>query len=258
MISYHQQSSRETDRGEHTKGPGLWNGTLYLARWELRRTWRSYIWALILAPIMGVAAAFMLGAAPWQFGNAGAGFFFVILIAVLPRASNWHSGESVSSVWASTSNEHVSFLRGLPLTARQITAARALASVASVIVLCAAFFTPLYSLSEPLREELGASGCLLFAAFWVGCALVFEALGLLTELGVSGIAGVLVYAAAIFLSGAVAGGIIGAEATVVSAVSNLMRDYGALPALAALAAGCGALALSWLATSSRLRKKETR
>lgn len=259
MISRQQhQSLANQQRERPLNGPGLYNGTLYLARRELRRTWRSYIWALVLAPLMGVAAAFMLGATPWHFGNAGAGLLFFILIAVLPRASNWHSGESVSAGWTTSSNGHISFLRGLPLTARQIAAARALVSVVSVIALCAAFFTPLYSLSAPLREELGASGHLFFAAFWVGCALAFEALGLLTELGFSRIAGMLVYAAAIFLSGAVAGGIIGSGATMVSAVSGLMRDYGALPALVALTVGCGALTLSWLATSARLRKKETR
>lgn len=265
MISRQQhQSLANQQRERPLNGPGLYNGTLYLARRELRRTWRSYIWALIIALIMGVVAAFILGAASGQGtasehqpSSAVLNLVFVILIAALPRTGAWHSGASGSTGWTVPSNEHLAFLRSLPLTADRIVAARALSSVASVMILCAAFFTPLFSLAGSLRAELGAAGCLLFALFWSGCALAFEAVGLFTELGFFGIAGILSYAVAIFLGGAVAGAL-GAQETVVSVVSGLVRDHGALPAFVALGGGCGALALSWLATSWRLRKKESR
>lgn len=256
MISHQQQSLRETDRRERTESPGLWNGTLYLARRELRRTWRSYIWALGIAPVMGVAAAFMVSE-DFQLSPVTLNVIFILLIAALPRTSAWHSGERGWAGWTVSSNSHLSFLRSLPLTGRQIAAARALVSVVSVLALCATFFAPLYALSGPLREGLGVTGFLLFAAFWVGYALAFEAVGLFTELGLLGRVGFWAYLVLIwFAAGAIAGSTGQQEVSAVEAVSGLTRSYGALPALAALGGGCGALALSWLATSARLRKKE--
>lgn len=264
MISHHQQP-RATQRKASTNSPGLWNGTLYLARRELIRTWRSYIWALAMAPLMGVAAAFLLAAdsgqgagSDYQLSPAVLNGIFVFLIAVLPRSSNWHSGGYGSTGWNAPSNEHLAFLRSLPLAVGQITAARALASVISVMVLCAVFFTPLYSLSGLLREELGAFGCLLFAAFWSGAALAFESVGLLTELSFSGAIGLLVYMLVLCVFTGVVTSMAGQGASAVDGIVELTRDSGTLLALAALAAGCGALALSWLATSARLRERETR
>ncbi len=79
MISRQQRQSPAAQQEERMDGPGLWNGTLYLARRELQRTWRSYIWALVMAPLMGVAAAFLLEAAYGQ----GAGSDYQLYPAVL-------------------------------------------------------------------------------------------------------------------------------------------------------------------------------
>lgn len=263
MISRQEQSPTARQRRRTANVP--WNGVAYLARQELRRTWRSYLWALVMALLMGVAAAFLLTKSSGQGADSDYQLYpavlngvFVFLIAVLPRSSNWHSGEYRSTGWRVPSNEHLAFLRSLPLSLGQITAARALASVISVVVLCAIFFTPLYLLSGLLREELGAAGCLLFATFWVGVALAFESVGLLTELSFSGAVGFLMYMLVLCVFTGVVTSMAGQGASAVGGAIELTQDFGAFPALAALGGGCGALALSCLATSTRLRKKETK
>ena len=266
MISRHQQSDYTRQGEREARSFGFWECTLYLALWELQRTWRSYIWALALASLLGVASAFMLTASGGGVGSeapayqAVLNFSLLVLVAILPRTSNWHSGRQGSSVsWDAASNAHLSFLRTLPLTVQQVVAARALVSVASVLTLVAIFLAPLYALSEPLRSEFGLVEYALFAVFWVGCALVFESVGLFTELGIPGGAAFWIYLIAIWLfGGAVMGALVGSETTVVSAVAGLTQEHGAIPALAALAVGCGALTLSWLATARRIRKKEAK
>lgn len=266
MISREEHRARAAQSEDRAANvPGLYNGTLYLARRELRRTWRSYIWALLVAPVLGVTAAFLLAAdsgqdaaSDYQLYPAVLNGVFIFLIAVLPRASAWHSGASGSTGWGAPVGGHLSFLHSLPLTVEQITAARALASVTSVMVLCAVFFTPLYLLSGSLRGELGAVEYLLFVAFWVGSALAFESVGLFTELSFPGTIGFLVYMLMLCASAGVATGMAGQGASAVDGVVRLTQNVGALPTLVALTGGCVALAISWLATARRIRKKELR
>lgn len=237
-----------TPRGTPVGRYGLVSSVLYLARREVRRTWRSRLWSVILASVMGVGAAVLLaesfgsGASPdGSYAIVLGNLIFLLWAGVFPGLNTWEYPRG-----------HLGFLRSLPLTVPWIVAARALVSVFSVLVLSAAFFSTLHLFSEPLRAQFGVGGYLLFAAFWAGCALAFEAVGLLTELVMSSLAGFLSYLLLI----TALGGLVGSRVDVVGAVVELVESYGPVAALASLLVGGAALAFSGMAGVRRLRWRE--
>lgn len=251
------KTSSETVAGKASLG-APWASVLRLARQELWKNRRAHLVAAAVALVLGAVAAYMFGLVSGSPGGSPAvaalNLVFLICLGVLLRTGAWASGELSDIGRALSSEGHIAFLKTLPLTSGQIVAARALVAVLGALVLFSGFLGSFYALSEPLREELGVAGLLLFAAFWLGCSLAFEAVGLFTELGVRNLGGFWVYMVLITVLGGVMGGLGADGVDVVSPVIELVRSRGFPPVLVALTLGCGSLAISWLATVRRLDK----
>lgn len=241
------------------KPGGSWSGVLYLAWEEARKNRRSHLVAFTVALALGGAAAYTFGLIPEFPGGSPAfaalNLTLLICIGVLPHTSAWASGELSEIGRALSSEGHIAFLKTLPLTFRQISAARALVAGCSALVLVSSFLGSFYALSEPLRGDLGAGGLLPFALFWIGCALMSGAIGLFTELGLGGLTGFWVYMVLIFVCGSLMGGYGATGVDVVSPVIELIWSRGSAPGLAVLLLGSISLGISWLATAWRLNRK---
>lgn len=261
-FSVSQKESRIDSTGDERPNPvprGSWTSVLYLTRREAWKNRRSHLVAVTVALVLGIAAAYMFGAisdSPSSGSPAATvlNLVFLICVAVQPRTGAWPS-EELSTGKGLSSEGHVAFLKTLPLTFGQIVAARALVTVFSVLVLLPVFLGSFYALSEPFRDELGVGGLLLFASFWIGFSLAFEAVGLFTELGnLRGMAGFYVYLVLITLLGGVVGGYGANGVNVVTWAVEITQSHVAVPGLVLLLGGV-LLALSWIATTRRLNKR---
>ena len=234
------------------------NRAFLLALREAVRSRNSYLWMGAIALIAGTMAAFLFdaiyAASAARVTNLTflADLIFFLGFSVLARSGAWMSRGKTSF----TSDEHLAFLKQLPLAARKLVAGRMLTVVFSVMVVSIPLLLVPYVWSEGLRAQLGGSEYLLFAAFWVGYVLFLEGVGLFTELGLGGRAGFLIYLALLFVLGGLVRYAGGEGLSVVAEVVDLTLMYGPLLGLPVLFLGILALALSGWSTAQRLEKRE--
>ena len=237
--------------------------TLHNARWlagrEVKRSRNAYLWMVIISLAAGLGAAVLYnvtfranGPAGWSPSALLLDFLFLIGLSTLPRLGAWISNNRDMSAL----DDHLIFLRRLPLTVRELIAGRILTISLSATVVSVALLLLPYLLSQPFRAQLGASGYLLFVAFWVGYALVMESVGLFTELGLGGRTGVFIYTTLLALIGSFVGYSAGAEVSVLGRVIELIQTYGFLPGPATLLLGVLALTLSSWATTRLLNRRD--
>jgi hypothetical protein len=234
-------------------------GAALLAREELGRARNSYLRMGGLALAAGLAASFLFTASLRGYATSGRtspafllDFILVVGFATLARFGAWTPRDTRRFA----SDDHLSFLRGLLVSVRELVAGWVLTVFLSVLVAFVPLLALPYLFSAPLQEQLGAFVYLLFAAFWVGCALTLEGVGLFTELGLGGRAGFLVYTALLISLGALVGYSGGRGTSVVVAGIRLVQGHGPLLGLLVLTFGVFALALSAWATVRRLKGRE--
>ena len=131
------------------------------------------------------------------------------------------------------------FLREQPVAAGSVVGGRVISMLFALAINAPAFFLPSFFLSS--LGDLGAS-YLLFAGVWVGYGLLASGLFVLLEVGARG--GPPLYAAFVLaLVAAVA--LLGwtADLGLVGGTAELVRGYGALPAVLSVSAGAAAFVL---------------
>lgn len=163
----------------------------WLARWEARRTWRSYPIAVLAWMVGGLLAASVFA----DVSGDRTGWEFVapdlFLIAVC-QALVLNFGSRDSWVSPTTSvPDRVAFFRGLPISARQVVASRALSRLPVFVLNATAFFGTAYVLSAILGgggvARLMAPGTYAwFALIWLGYGLVTGSWALFGELALHG------------------------------------------------------------------------
>lgn len=232
---------------------------LMLAREESKRSRNSYLWTGAIALTAGILAAFLAGRTFSAEGpSAGSPLAFLLDIvfflgfSVLARSGAWTSRGKTSFA----SDEHLAFLRRLPLTVRDLVVGRMLTVAFSVVVVSVPILSLPYVFSASFRAQLGATEYLLFTAFWVGYVLALEGIGLFTELGLGGWTGFLIYTALITVLGGFVGYANGEEISVVGEVIGLVQRNGPLLGLPVLLFGILTFALSGWVTARRLEKRE--
>lgn len=238
---------------------GISGRALLLALQELGRCRNSYLWMAGVSLLVSLGAVFFATRAfaadrladnPFVFALD---FIFIISLLSLPRMGAWATkGESVTSI----PKEHLPFLRMLPLEARELVAGRILTLLVSVAIPSAALLSLPYVFSDPFRTQFVGFEYLLFATFWVGCTMVWESIGLFTEMGLGNWPGFLTYLAIIFVTGGLVGYSGGSGIGVVPQVIEALREYGPLTSLTVPLLGVLALAFSGWITARLLEKRE--
>lgn len=164
---------------------GRLGGALYLAREELRSARWSFIAgfaaSLALGVVAAILAAFGLGTGFPGSSAAGVALDFAFLLAVGYSHSPRNWALSMRPVLEKHLSRRLSFLKTLPVSEAEISAALALSKAFAVAGFAAAFFVPL----SVAGAEIGSPGVpeyLSFVALWVGCALALGGLSLYLEL----------------------------------------------------------------------------
>jgi len=236
---------------------GRASSVLALVRRELERTWPSYLSATPFNLLFGLLATFML----WLYLSPdaesapradGAEFWldWVFLFVLVNLPVNWTS-RSYWHTWRDPFQEHLEFLRALPVPAWEIVAGRALVMAGSTAIMVCAFFLPGYALLPDMREMLALPQLIWLAVTWAGYALVCGGIYLFLEFCVRSsklrfwmmLLWILPIAGTVLLCNLVL------DAPLVAGSLGLIERYEALPALISLAFSAGVFVLLGAATS---------
>lgn len=162
----------------------------WLARWETGRTWRSYPIAVLAWMVGGLLAASVFA----DVSGARTGREFVsadifLIAACGALVVNFGSRDSWVSPTASVP-DRVAFFRGLPISARQVVASRALSRFPVLVLNATAFFGTAYVLSAigggGVARLMAPGTYVWFALIWLGCGLVTGSWALFGELALHG------------------------------------------------------------------------
>ena len=169
---------------------------LWLAREEMKWTWPSYVWSVLIVLSLGLAAAvsLSLGVSGFEamvvrgqgteefYGAFFVDYFFLLVCAVL--GTNALLGYYTRN-WLGTSSSGLVPLRSLPISAGILVGSRMFLMLFALVVGAFAFFVPVFLVSD-LAEDLGVKAYLMFCAVWVGYGLLSSGISLFFEFGVSG------------------------------------------------------------------------
>lgn len=162
----------------------------WLARWDVRRAWGSYPITVLAWMLGGLLAVPMFA----DVSGDRTGWEFVapdlFLLAVCQAlVVNFGSRESWVSPTTSVP-DRVAFFRGLPISAREVVAGRALSRLPVLVLNATAFFGTAYVLSAIAGggvARLMAPGTYAwFALIWLGYGLVTGSWALFGELALHG------------------------------------------------------------------------
>ncbi len=261
--------TREREEVERRSG-GSWGGALWLAKEDVRRTWASYPASGIALFLVGLAAAnivegifelegFGRGGEAFQesFNGFCADFFFLCVCPALGINLLLNRDYGARYKYDNMSRRLV-FLRGLAISAGEIVAGRAVTILLAFVFATPAFFLPLLVVpSGHVERLLGAAGLVGFAAIWVGYALFAVGFYMYVWLGFSGRQDLKITPALLFcyLLAAVLVNFV-FDVHLVSGSVGLVREYGPLVAVPALAAGATGFLFWCRATTRRLEGRD--
>lgn len=251
-------SSRSAIRAKVEDWAGGFAGAFWLARWEITRVWPSYALGglillffgfLVVPGLSGVFEFEGLGQGSTRmedfYNDFLADAFFLVVCAFLAANALVHRDAFSSKLL---------FLRELPISAGGVVAGRVILMLFALLVNAPAFFLPAFFFSD--FGDLGAS-YLWFAGVWIGYGLIASGLYLLLEFTTSGgsyalisIGSVLAFLVVMALLEWTA------ELGLVGRTLELVRIYGALPAVFSVLAGVVAFALLARATIRRIQRRE--
>ncbi|MBA2534499.1 MAG: hypothetical protein H0V21_05775 [Rubrobacter sp.] len=251
-------SSRSGMRAKDEHGAGGFAGAFWLARWEIGSAWPSYALGglillffgfLVVPGLSGVFEFEGLGQGSTRmedfYNDFLADAFFLGVCAFLAVNALVHRDAFSSKLL---------FLRELPISAGSVVAGRAILMLFALLVNAPAFFLPAFFLTD--FGDLGAS-YLGFAGVWIGYGLLASGLYLLLEFTTNGgsyaptsigtVLALLVVLALLEWT---------ADLGLVGRTVELVRVYGALPAVFSVLAGVVAFALLTHATVRRIQRRE--
>lgn len=252
-------SSQSGMRVKGWDGAGALAGAFWLARWEAGRVWPSYVvggmFTLFLGILVvpGVSGVFEFegfgqGEARMEdlFNDFLADAFFLGVCGFL-AVNAFVSRDDYS--------RRLLFLRELPISATSVIAGRAILMLFAFVVNVLAFFLPAYFLTD--FGGLGAS-YLWFAGVWIGYGLLVSGLYLLFGFTTNGEAHPAPISMGSVLTFVVVVAILEwtADLGLVGRTVELVRAYGALPAVFSVLAGVVAFGLLARATVLRTQRRE--
>lgn len=234
---------------------------LWLARWEMRRTWRSYPWTLLACVIFGAVGSLMWVGA--FYGDEASDYVSAdIYLLAICSALTANFGSRDSWVGPGTAFPgRVAFFRSLPISARDVVVSRALSRIPVLVLNAAGLFVVPYVFSTVfdggLSDRVAPATYLWFSVMWVGYALIVGSWVLFGELAMHGGA----YNRVQWLVALpVAVALIAFEYTFQPGLTRRMftvaEMYGPLAAAAALLVGLGAAAIWVRATTRRLAHRD--
>jgi len=239
-------------------GMGGFAGAFWLARWEIAGAWPScalgglillFFGFLIVPGLSGVFEFEGLGRGSTRMEDFYNDFltdaFFLGVCAFLAVNALVHR-DALSS--------KLLLLRELPISAGSVVAGRAILMLFALLVNAPAFFLPAFFFSD--FGDLGAS-YLWFAGVWIGYCLLASGLYLLLEftpnggsyapISIGSVLALLVVVALLEWT---------ANLGLVGRTVELVRAYGALPAVFSILVGMVAFALLARATVRRIQRRE--
>lgn len=243
-------------------------GASFLFAWDLHRTWPSYAIAALLGAVYGFIASVLLeGIFVLEgFGNEGESMerafnsflldFFFLAIAPAFLINFVFNRDYAARFTQDNMSRRLSFLRSLPVPARDLVLSRALSSLLSLVLSATPFFLTLYLLYDADGGRLPVEMYLPFTAIWAAYALVSGGFYLYVWLGFSGGKDLLITLSLMVLLLLVAGASnLALSVGLVSGSLELARDHG-LAAVATLISGALVFALWMLAATRRLKRRE--
>jgi len=255
-VSASRQSGMRVKGGD---GAGALAGAFWLARWEVGRAWPSYVVGGMFALFFGILIVpglsdvfefegFGQGGARMEdlFNDFLADAFFLGVCAFLAVNALVHRDAY---------SRRLLFLRELPISATAVVAGRAILMLFTFVVNALAFFLPAYFLTD--FGGLGAS-YLWFAGVWTGYGLLASGLYLLFGFTTDGEA----HAAPISIGSVLTFVFVvavlewTADLGLVGRTVELVRAYGALPAVFSVIAGVVAFGFLARATVLRTQRRE--
>jgi len=245
-------------RAKDEDGAGGFAGAFWLARWEIARTWPSYALGGLILSFFGFLVVPGLSGV-FEFEGLGPGgtrmedFYndfladalFLGVCAFLAVNALVHRDVFSSKLL---------FLRELPISAGNVVAGRAILMLFALLINAPAFFLPAFFLTD-----FGDPGTLYlgFAGVWIGYGLLASGLYLFLEFTTNGgsyaptsIVTVLAFLVVLALLEWTA------DLGLVGRTVELVRVYGALPAVFSVLAGVVAFALLARATVRRIQRRE--
>ena len=231
----------------------------WLARADIRKSWVSFPVAAVVCLLPGLYATFLFAEAlggSSRFATLLLDYWFLLVVAV-SNVNFLFNRDYYYRFSEDNYTKRLSFLRGLPISARAVVAGRAM--VMSVALACSApsFFLVPYLVDPEIRAATGPTGYLWFAGVWVGYALfamgfllfMWNGLSWRAERGLLWLFPVSVVLAALVSSLLFDDGL-------VLATAWAARAYGPLAAGAAIAFGVLSLALWARAAEGGLRGRD--
>jgi hypothetical protein len=232
-------------------GSGGLAGVFWLAKGEIRRGWVAYPLAVLVLLFLGLLVMPSLSSV-FEFRGFG---------AEGKRLEDFFNAFFVDSIFLvicaflaiNPISSRLLIFRDLPIPARSLVGGRTVLLLFALILNVPAFFLPAFSLD---LGELGAS-YVWFAGTWVGYSLLASGLVLLIGLSAGGrpyapisiCLGMLVVLVLAILEWTVGSSLVGGSA-------ELVRDYGALPAVVSILAGSAGFVILARITAERLQKKD--
>lgn len=238
-----------------------------LVRRELQRTLPSYLMSGALNLILGlltVSLVWSVAPGPSDLSGAPLPAFpadLLLLAIVANLSTNWTSKDYMQ-LRRDPFQEHLAFLRTLPVSAREAVLARIAVMLLSTAAMTVIFFGPFYLLSQTLGTGAlgafpgGASGYLCFVAIWTGYALISAGVLLYLELGVRGGGrkfGSLMLWTVLILAVVLLFGLL-SETSLTAESLRLAAEHGPLAAAASVTAGAAGLGLAAAATVRRVER----
>ena len=249
---------------ERRESPGsTWRNVRWLAAEDIRRNRLSYPATGIAALLAGLYTMVLYGLQSsgkgWVEEAVGGSVLDLWFLAMCPALTiNLIFNRDYSSRFTKDNmTSRLTFLRSLPISARELVASRALVMMSSLAVTSLLFFLPPYLLSSSLSDKLGPVEYLWFVLIWIGYALFSGGFYLYTWLSFSKRDDpwtILSFLAFLFVAIGTMDWTIGVG--IISTTVGLAESHGPFSALVALSIGGLGFLLWGLATERRLRKRD--
>lgn len=174
MIS-HADNRKTAETRTRRGSSATLRDALWLAMQDMRVSWISFPATVVVSFVFGLMATPQYSNAFSEEMGAFGGFvldFYLICLVSILSTNLIFNRDYYSSLRIEAFDERLSFLKGLPVSARSIIAGRAVSSLVSLACAAPPFFLAPYLVNGALREAIGGVDYLWFAGTWLGYALL--------------------------------------------------------------------------------------
>lgn len=168
------ETRKREEGGPEALPEGKTNDALWLARRDVRSSWASFPAEFVAGLVLG-----LLGAAQYRNALAGSSetlgqvvldLFLLSIVAVLGFNLLFNK-DYFKEMSDESFNGRLSFLRGLPVSAKSIVTARVFSMLLTIVCAVPVFFLAPYLVYAELRALIGFGDYLWYLGIWLGYAL---------------------------------------------------------------------------------------